>query len=412
MDRILVYADRAGFDEPVNMGTLYSELIGGQEVFSFEYRQDWLNHNVSRVIDPGLKSGFRILLDSAPDSWGQDLLRRRESARAKREGREEKTLFLSDYLLGVPDPYRKGAIRFMKEPYGVFLDSDECYDPPNWDSLRELEEMSLKLAQDGVEQDPGYPQWLKQLVRMGSSLGGARPKVNVLDRDGNVWLAKFPSPDDDRDVGAWEMLVNELARRAGLNMAEAVIRKLSGHHHTYISKRFDRKNRYIRIHFASANALLDHLQGRDRLQGRDHQERAGYLDMAEFIILNGAGVQVDLEELWRRIVFSICVSNTDDHLKNHGFILTDRGWKLSPAYDINPFPDGVGLRLNITEDDNSLDLDLAMRVAGYFRIREKRAIEIMEQVKNCVGHWKNLADRLQLPEVEQEFIKNAFRCGS
>lgn len=176
MNRSLVYANWAGLDDPVHMGTLYSELHRGKEIYSFEYGNDWLNYNVSRVIDPGLKSSFRIFLDSAPDSWGQDLLRKREVARAKQEGREEKTMLESDYLLGVSDGYRKGALRFKKEPHGVFLENDDWLNPPDRTSLGELEEISLKLEQNGIQDDPCYLQWLNQLARLGSSLGVQGPK--------------------------------------------------------------------------------------------------------------------------------------------------------------------------------------------------------------------------------------------
>lgn len=240
------------------------------------------------------------------------------------------------------------------------------------------------------------------LMAPGSSLGGARPKAGVLDTENNLWIAKFPSADDNKDIGVWEMVVNDLAKKAGLQIAEGMVRKFSTNYHTYLTKRFDRTAKGERIHFASAMTLLGYTDGVSSHDG------VSYLEIVEFIMRHGAKVDNDLEELWRRIVFSICVSNTDDHLRNHGFLLTEDGWILSPAYDVNPVETGTGLKLNISEYDNSLNLDLAMEVAEYFRLSDKRAAEIIESVKKSVLSWRFVAEKYKISKSEQDIMANAF----
>jgi serine/threonine-protein kinase HipA len=240
------------------------------------------------------------------------------------------------------------------------------------------------------------------LIAPGSSLGGARPKASVVDQKNNLWIAKFPSTHDNKDTGAWEMVVYELGKKAGLDLPEGKLQKFSGHHHTFLSKRFDRTNTCERIHFASAMTLLGYTDGADFHNG------ASYLEFAEFLIKNGANVDKDLEEIWRRIVFSICVKNTDDHLRNHGFLLTNNVWVLSPAFDINPVETGTGLKLNISETDNSLNLDLAMEVAGYFRLENNKAIQIIDEVKKTVSGWRTIATRYRISKFEQDMMSTAF----
>jgi serine/threonine-protein kinase HipA len=240
------------------------------------------------------------------------------------------------------------------------------------------------------------------LIAPGSSLGGARPKASVMDAKNNLWIAKFPSNFDDRDTGVWEIVVNDLAQKSGIQMAEAMIQKFSGRHHTYLTKRFDRTPTNKRIHFASAMTLLGHSDG------IDYQDGVSYLHLAEFIMRNGAKVESDLEQIWRRIVFNICVSNTDDHLRNHGFLLTNQGWILSPAYDINPIETGTGLKLNISENDNALDLDLALEVAPFFRVNHPQAKRITEEIKTIVSTWQTVATKYKIGRNEQEMISRAF----
>jgi serine/threonine-protein kinase HipA len=409
---ILVYANWVGIKEPMLMGKLYSETVRNQEIFSFEYSDIWLTSKYAQIIDPDLqlysgaqylddkKNNFGIFLDSSPDRWGRLLMRRREAAYARLEKRPEKTLFESDYLLGVFDEHRMGGLRFKDNDDGLFLNDDERFASPPWTSLNELEQASLKIENDEITDDPEYLKWLNMLIAPGSSLGGARPKASVLDRESNLWIAKFPSMNDGKDVGGWEVVVHKLAVESGLNVADSMIMKFSNKYHTFLTKRFDRTKDGERIHFASAMTMLGYT---------DFQEGASYLELAEFLTTNGANVNKDLEELWKRIVFSICVTNTDDHLRNHGFILTDLGWILSPAYDINPVENGMGLKLNISENDNSLDFDLAMEVIEYFRLDKKKALEIINHIKSVVSSWRDIANSYSIPKSGQELMAKAFR---
>jgi len=412
---IFVYAHWRGLDSPFLMGVLSINITRGKEIFSFEYNDDWLQSGNAQDLDPDLgfyagpqyirddKANFGLFLDSSPDRWGRLLMRRKEAADARRESREIKPLYESDYLLGVFDGHRMGALRFKTDPNGKFLNNNERFACPPWTSLQSLEFASLQLEKEDISEDPEYYNWLTMLVAPGSSLGGARPKASVVDTDEELWIAKFPSLSDIKDVGAWEMVTNQLATKAGINMAHGILHQFSSKHHTYLTKRFDRDAKGNRIHFASALTMLGYKDGVSFADG------ASYLELAEFLIQNGARVNEDLEELWKRIVFFICISNTDDHLRNHGFILTDDGWILSPAYDINPVESGTGLSLNISEDDNSLDLDLALEVAEYFRVNINRAREIIDLVMDTVSQWRIIAREYGISKVEQDLMSRAFR---
>jgi len=414
---ISVYAHWLGVESPLLMGTLYSDRLKGKEVFSFEYADDWLQNGPAQLLDPSLQlysgphylnkeqDNFGIFLDSSPDRWGRILMRRREAALARTDDRVENKLFETDYLLGVYDGHRMGALRFKLEEGGPFLGDNKKMASPPWASLRELEQISLRLEEDDVIEDPEYLKWLGMLIAPGASLGGARPKASIVDNDGGLWIAKFPSRNDQGDIGGWEIVIYELAILAGINMAESKAQKFSSDYYTFLTKRFDRGNDGQRIHFASAMTMLGYNDG------QDHTDGASYLELVDFIQNNGANVDQDLEQLWRRIVFSICVTNTDDHLRNHGFLLTNDGWILSPAYDINPVETGSGLKLNISDEDNSLDLNLAMKVSGFFRLSEKRATEIIEEVLNAVAGWKKIATKYGISRVEQELKAIAFKTN-
>jgi len=413
---VFVYADWHELKYPMYMGKLYIERLRGKEVFAFEYDKEWLQSENVQLLDPDLqlfagvqylsqqeKNNFGMFLDSSPDRWGRILMRRREAALARLENRPEQHLFETDYLLGVYDAHRMGALRFKLDTEGPFLNDNKEMASPPWASIRELEQISLRLEDDDVINDPEYLKWLNMLVAPGSSLGGARPKASILDNDNQLWIAKFPSKNDQSDIGAWEMLTYELAIAAGVNMAVSQAKKFTSTNHTFLTKRFDRTKDGKRIHFASAMTLLEHIDG------EDYGDGVSYLELVDFITTKGASINNDLEQLWRRIVFNICVSNTDDHLRNHGFILTPTGWVLSPAYDINPVEIGTGLKLNISEHDNALDLDLALEVCPYFRLKENRANEIIEEVKVAVRNWRKVATKYGLSITEQELKSRAFQ---
>ena len=398
------------------MGELLATPVRGQEVFSFAYASSWLATAPAQVLDPALqlytgpqylaeeKSNFGLFLDSAPDRWGRLLMRRREAALARQEGRRAEPLLESDYLLGVFDGHRMGGLRFKRSPDGPFLNDNRAMAAPPWTSLRELEYASLQLERIDAAQDPDYLKWLMLLLAPGSSLGGARPKASVVNEQGRLWMAKFPSGLDTHDVGAWEAVVNTLAQQAGLTVAIGQAQRFGSRHHTYLSERFDRTVTNERVHFASAMTLLGYQDG------TDYQDGASYLELAAFLMRQGAQVEEDLTELWRRIVFNICVANTDDHLRNHGFLLTAQGWRLSPAYDLNPVPYGRGLTLNISETENALDLQLALEVAPFFRLDLSQSKLLMNKVLKAVRDWRAVAVRYHLSREEQEFMANAFRA--
>jgi serine/threonine-protein kinase HipA len=415
MKTIEIWADFYFLGEPQKVGTLTASPSRGKEVFAFEYEKSWLVSPYKFQIDPELFlfegkfhpnagiENFGAFLDSAPDRWGRTLMLRREAQRAKSENRKSNTLLPSDYLLGVFDKNRMGGLRFKVD--SVFKDDDRTYAAPPWTTLRELETASLKLEEEGIEDDPKFSEYLKLLFAPGSSLGGARPKASVLDPDGGLWIAKFPSKEDSKDVGGWEAVVYELAVKCGLNVPLAKAEKFANKHHTFLVKRFDRLPSNKRVHFSSAMTLLQHKDG------DNHESGASYLELVDFIISSGAPSKVnrDLEELWRRIAFSVAVSNSDDHLRNHGFLLSEEGWELSPAYDINPNEMAVGLSLNISDNSNALDFDLLKSVAKEFRVDPKRADQTIAKIISEVSHWEKLAERFGISRSERQRMEKAFR---
>lgn len=407
---ILVYADWRELTAPTLMGTFSVTHTKGREVFSFTYSNDWINSGTAQNLDPDLqlfsgpqylsgeKKNFGIFLDSSPDRWGRVLMDRREAILGKRENRKIKNLFEEDYLLGVYDLHRMGALRFKQEIEGPFLNDNMGLASPPWTSLRELEFASLQLENNELK-DEDLVKWISLLFAPGASLGGARPKASVTGPDETLWIAKFPSVKDKIDIGAWEMVAADMARIVGIRTPKSMVKKFNNDHHTFLSGRFDRHNDGSRIHFASAMTLLGHTDG---------AEGVSYLDLAEFIMRHGGNVDEDLQELWKRIVFNIAIKNTDDHLRNHGFLLSPAGWLLSPAYDVNPVYFGRGLTLNISETDNSLDFDLALSVAHYFRVNNELANKIIDDVRQVVSNWKELAKKYGVSSQEQDLMAAAF----
>lgn len=406
---IYVFADWQDFSEPVLVGTLRSSIIRNKDHFSFSYDQGWLQSDYAQQIDPDLSlytgeqhseqsKNFRVFLDSCPDRWGQLLMKRREAIIARQEGRRPRVLQEVDHLLGVHDWYRQGALRFKKTLDGDFLDNDEKLAAPPISSLRELEHAASQVEINDNATDVDYLKWLHMLISPGSSLGGARPKASVVDEDGQLWIAKFPSRYDQYDIAAWEYVTHKLAVAAGIDMAECRIDKFNSHHHTFLTKRFDRTPQ-TRLHFTSAMTQLGYYDG-------DYD--ASYLELAQFLWDNGANTKSDLAQLWRRIVFNIAVSNTDDHLRNHGFLYQSGGWVLSPAYDINPVTPANGLHLNITDEDNSLDYGLALEVIDFFQLDLSEAETIKDQVVESVSTWQDVATEAGINRSEQQLMQPAF----
>ncbi|MBA3464988.1 MAG: HipA domain-containing protein [Deltaproteobacteria bacterium] len=408
---IEVWADWTTLGGPTRMGHLHAVPGRGRELFSFEFDDAWLAAGHTELVDPRLqptrglhyagdgRDNFGVFLDSSPDRWGRVLMQRREAQLARAGKLAERRLGELDYLLGVYDGHRMGGLRYRIGD-GPFLDDNAELASPPWTSLRELEQASLHLERDGAERDPEYGAWLRMLIAPGRSLGGARPKASVLDAKKHLWLAKFPSATDEDDIGGWESVVHALAIRAGIETAEARRQRFGARHHTFLTKRFDRTGSGERIHFASAMTLLDR---------RDGEEGASYLDLANLLAQHGAHAARDLEQLWRRIVFFVSVSNVDDHLRNHGFLLERSGWKLAPAYDMNPNATGDGLILNISETDNAQDLALVRDVAKDFRVKPKRAEAIIAEVVEVVRDWRSEAKKASLSRAEQDRMAPAFQ---
>ena len=408
---IWVYAHWVGMKDPKCIGILSAHFGKGRKTFSFEYDKEWISSREQMLLAPDLgwysgqqypnnKDNFGIFLDSMPDSWGRTLMQRRESQRAKEEGRGPGKLHDIDYLLGVYDESRMGALRFKLDPNGQFLDTGSSSPAPPWTTLSELQEAVRMLESD--EDDEHIRKWILMLIAPGSSLGGARPKANFIDSSNNLWIAKFPSKNDKIDKAAWELLAYRLALKAGIRMSEASITKLSGAYNTFLTKRFDRILNE-RIHFASAMTMT----GNHEEAIRD--KNASYLEIAEFIKYSGAENMKDLHQLWRRVVFNISISNTDDHLRNHGFLLSNKGWRLSPAYDINPSIEKDVLALNIDMDNNALDFDLVKSVGEYFMLNTKQMEEILTQIISVVAKWRIHANAIGISEKEQEMMQPAFK---
>jgi len=411
---IWVYADWGGLKGPRLMGQLRAASIRGKEVFSFQYEGAWLDSGHALSLDPDLglftgqqyvrdeKENFGLFMDSSPDRWGRILMKRREALLALQQDRKIRTLLESDYLLGVSDSTRMGALRYKSDPDGPFLNDNAAMAAPPITSIRTLEAASLELENEDAPDEPHYGEWMNILLAPGSSLGGARPKASVTDTNGHLWIAKFPSRNDDHDIGAWQAVVNNLAIAAGIHVAEGRAERFTSRQHTYLTKRFDRDNKGERIHFASAMTLLGHADGASGTEG------VSYLDIAEFIVRHGAQPTRDLQELWQRIVFSICVSNTDDHLRNHGFLLQENGWVLSPAYDINPMAGGTHLSLNITEDSSECSLQLAKEIAPACRVGRTEMEQILDRIRGVVKGWRQTAANAGIPRREMEEMRTAF----
>ena len=386
-------------------------MIKGGESYAFEYSSEWLKRiQLSVSLDPELmpfggrqypsgKTIFGMFEDASPDRWGRMLMNKRERILAEKEGRKPAKLYDSDYLLGVYDETRMGGIRFKKDPEGVFVSDDKETATPPWATLRMLEEASRNFEND----ETGLSEkWLNQLIQPGSSLGGARPKATVIDPKGQLWIAKFPSKNDENDTGAWEKVAHDLAGMCGLNVPESKLEKFSKLGSTFLIKRFDR-NGEKRIHFASAMTLLGKMDGASAADG------TSYLDIAAFIKAYGVKPKEDLVELWKRIVFNMAITNTDDHLRNHAFILQSGGWRLSPLYDVNPVPYGDELSLNVDEEDNRISLELALETAVWFGISRDDAKDYAEHMITTVrDNWMPTALKYGLSRRQIEEMRPAF----
>ena len=376
----------------------------------FHYDRNWLKDPRAFALDPDLSldehpffpkpelGNFGIFLDSSPDRWGQTLMRRREALQAKDEKRQPRTLYAWDFLIGVQDFTRQGALRFRLAGTQEFLGNEKMAAPPVT-TLRELEAVAFELSNRRIDKLDALRQWLAVLVAPGASLGGARPKANFTETDGSLWIGKFPAKDDERDIGAWEHVTHTLGRRAGIELAAAKLVRLNNGFHTFCVQRFDRVNATRRF-YASAMTLLR----------KDHSEGTSYLELAQFIRAQGDArhTDADLAQLFRRVAFNVAVGNRDDHLRNHGFILGRTGWRLAPAFDVNPNIDKAEHVLNIDDSDNRPSLDTVLGSAGFYGLAPARAKEIIEEVATAVDGWQEAARRAGIPRADIELTGGAF----
>ena len=413
LETVAVYADLSHFHEPVMMGSLRCQAGGSGDIFSFEYDHAWLQRPEAFTFDPDLalvhgpqypvpgRANFGVFLDSSPDRWGRVLMQRRENSRARREGRKARSLAEWDFLLGVHDETRLGALRFRAPDTGQFIDSDDAFAAPPLTSLRELQAASLQFElHENEEEHPDYERWLTQLFAPGTSLGGARPKASVRDEEGALCLAKFPSRQDRRDVGAWELVANRLAAKAGIHVPHTrALRVPESGYTTFLARRFDRTRQGRRLAFVSAMTLTQRIDG---------EPGASYLELVDLLQSRGSNTHDDCVELFRRVVFSILIHNTDDHLRNHGFFIGEQGISLSPAYDINPSNERNQLSLAINEVDTTCDVSIALEAHADYGLSKTEAGEILAQAITAVASWRIEAAQLRIPKAEQDLMAAVF----
>ena len=381
-------------DKTLPVGKLWSYFRKGRANAAFEYNKDWLHNPKRFALEPALlltegqyyteKALFGAIGDSAPDRWGRILLRR-----ANTSGR---TLSEIDYLLGVNDEIRQGALRFSQDPSGPYLASSNKNSIPPFIKLPQL----LSAAENFSENCESAEE-LKLLLAPGSSLGGARPKASILDKDGSLCIAKFPKKADETDIVRWEAIALSLAKSAGINVPKWRLENILGKN-ILIIKRFDR-NGEERVPFLSAMSMLG---------ASDNDRVHSYTEIAEVLAQHGAQPDKDMEELWRRMVFGIAISNTDDHLRNHGFLYQETGWVLSPVYDLNPNSEKSNFMTSIDHTGAASTIELALNTTEEFRLSRKRAIEILEQVISAVSGWEKTAGFIGLSEQEINNMRSAF----
>lgn len=414
LDTVEVCIDLERFDHPALMGRLHRRQSGTGEIFSFEYDPAWLEQPEVFSFDPDLalagghqypapqRKNFGIFLDSAPDRWGRVLMQRRENVRARQEKRKPRALTEWDFLLGVHDETRLGALRFREGIDTAFIDSDAQIAAPPLTSLRELQAASLQFEKHIDDEDnPLYEKWITQLFAPGSSLGGARPKASVRDEVGILYMAKFPSKNDTRDVGGWELVAHRLARKAGIIVPDAKpLHFPDSPYTTFLVRRFDRTPNGGRLAFISAMTLTQHTDG---------EAGASYLELVDLLQSRGADTWTDSIQLFRRVLFNILIHNTDDHLRNHGFFLDTGGIRLSPAYDINPSIDRQELALAINEVETACDVSIAMETSQDYGLNQSEAADVLKQVQDAVTGWRQEAIRLNIPNADQDLMAAAFQ---
>lgn len=406
MQRLLVYADFDWLEAPLLVGELGFESLRGQDSYSFKYNDAWLakygslflsadinNYPGQQYTQPG-RDIFGCFSDALPDRWGRLLLTRREQILAGEEKRPVRRLTSFDQLTGISDLSRMGGFRFKESVEGDFINQIDRLQIPPVSDIRSLVEASMEIEKSEEKNLMPEKKWIQQLVHPGTSLGGARPKAVVCDSEGRLNVAKFPSRNDDYDVALWEHHSHLLAKEAGVTAAETSVIPSGGQYHTLLSKRFDRTDVGKRIHYASAMTLLGLTDGCNAQTGN------GYLDIVDFILQGCCDVEKNLRELYRRVAFNITIGNSDDHFRNHGFLLTPRGWTLSPAFDLNPTTDEYQSLL-INSSSNLADLNLLLDASEEYMIGREEARHIIQSVSDTVfRRWRPLATRLGIPKRE------------
>lgn len=413
MRKIYVYADFDWLETAVLVGELGYESLRGTDSYSFCYDHNWLRQYSDLYLSADINNYtglqftqpdrdiFGCFGDALPDRWGRLLLNRREQIRAQEEKRPVRKLSSYDYLLGIDDYSRMGGFRFKESPDGEFINCDATLRIPPLTDIRVLVAASMEVEKSEERNLLPDKKWLLQLVHPGTSLGGARPKAGVLNEEGELCVAKFPSRNDEYDIGLWEHLSHLLAKEAGVEAAETRAITAGEKYHTLLSKRFDRTTDGRRRHFASAMTLLGLTDGCNAQTGN------GYLDIVDFILQHCCNVEANLRQLYRRVVFSIAIGNSDDHFRNHGFLLTPKGWTLSPAYDLNPtFNDHQSLLINATT--NRSDLQLLLASSEEYMIGKEEATHIIEEVKDGVSQWRSMATRLGIAKREIDLFAQVF----
>jgi serine/threonine-protein kinase HipA len=395
---------------PCLVGTLAHDR--GQ--IRFHYERSWLKDARAFALDPDLSldehpffpkpelGNFGVFLDSSPDRWGQTLMKRREALQAKDEKRTARTLYAWDFLIGVQDFTRQGALRFRLAGTQEFLGNEKIAAPPIT-TLRELEAVAYQLSSRRIDDLDALRKWLAVLVAPGASLGGARPKANFTEADGTLWIGKFPARDDDRDVGAWEYVLHALATKAGVDVPAARLVRLNNDFHTFCVQRFDRIHGARRF-YASALTLLR----------KEQSEGCSYLELAQFLRSKGDGAHADadLEQLFRRVAFNVAVGNRDDHLRNHGFVLGATGWRLAPAFDVNPNIDKAEHVLNIDDSDSRPSLETVLATAEFYGLSPDRARQVVEEIASAVDGWRDVARKAGIAGGDVELSASAFSAHS
>ena len=414
MRTLFIYADFDWLDNPLLVGELGYESLRGSDSYSFNYDNNWLRQYGGLFLSADINNYpgqqytqlgrdiFGCFSDALPDRWGRLLLNRREQILAAEEERPVRKLSSFDYLMGIDDFSRMGGFRFKISKDGDFINCEKSLRIPPLTDIRALVLASMEIEKCEELNRVPEKKWLLQLIHPGTSLGGARPKAGVMNEDGSLCVAKFPSRNDDYDVGLWEHLSHLLAKEAGVIAAETSAIETGEKYHALLSKRFDRTADGRRKHFASAMTLLGLTDGCDAKTGN------GYLDIVDFIIQNCCDVEYNLRQLYRRVAFNIAIGNSDDHFRNHGFLLTPKGWTLSPAYDMNPTLNEYQALL-INSSTNFADLQVLLNSSEEYMIDKKEAERIINEVKVGVKPWRSIAIRLGIAKREMDVFEQVFK---